>query len=236
MVSPHRSLYVIQHTDSEHLGHLEDHLEGRNIRFTYMRPHATGGTLPATVSYTDGVILLGGGPWGSAGGRDVPTLDQEIALVRDCMLRGTPVVGLGLGAQILTLASGGRVESCPTRFEIIDARRTTAQALNGFMPETFPVVVYMRDWPVPAPHAEVLATDPGGRALVFQPAPNCLAFAGHPGTKAGIAEDLIMEFEEGADDPRQALDDLRRRQPEIEDALVSIMTGLVQVAGWMDRA
>ena len=60
-----RSLYVIQHTDSEYLGLIEDHLEGRSIGFTYMRPHTPGGKLPATVKFTDGVILLGGGPWGS---------------------------------------------------------------------------------------------------------------------------------------------------------------------------
>ena len=38
-----RSLYVIQHTDSEYLGLIEDHLEGRSIGFTYMRPHTPGG-------------------------------------------------------------------------------------------------------------------------------------------------------------------------------------------------
>ncbi|MDD9878965.1 MAG: hypothetical protein OXR84_16145, partial [Magnetovibrio sp.] len=67
MVQPARSLYVIQHTDAEYLGHMEDHLEGRGIRFTYMRPHATDGTLPATVQFTDGMIVLGGGPGGAAG-------------------------------------------------------------------------------------------------------------------------------------------------------------------------
>ena len=55
-----RSLYVVQHTDSEYLGLIEDHLEGRSIGFSYMRPHTTGGKLPATVKFTDGLVLLGG--------------------------------------------------------------------------------------------------------------------------------------------------------------------------------
>ena len=227
MVAPTRGLYVIQHTDGEHLGHLEDHLEGRNIRFTYMRPHTTSGTLPATVAYTDGVIVLGGGPWGAAGGRDVPTLADEVALVRDCMLRGVPVIAFGLGAQILALASGGGVEPAELRFEIIEASRTRDDALGGFLPEAFPVAVYMRDWPLPPPHADILANDAAGRALLFQPAPNCLGFVGHPGTKAGI-------IEEGPADPGPSLAELRRRQSEFEDALVRIMTGVVSIAGWMD--
>ena len=62
---------------------------------------------------------------------------------------------------------------------------------------------------------------------------NCLGFVGHPGAKAGMVEDLIMEFDETPEDPGPALELLRDRQREIEDALVSIMTGLVQVTGLM---
>ena len=40
-------LSVIQHTQSEWLGGIEDHLEGRGIRFGYHRPFTTGGTLPS---------------------------------------------------------------------------------------------------------------------------------------------------------------------------------------------
>lgn len=234
MVEERRSLYVFQHTDSEHLGHVEDHLEGRNIAFTYMRPHATGGRLPATVKFTDGVILLGGGPWGAGGGRDLPTLAEEVELVRQCMMRNAPVVGFGLGAQILALASGGGVEPGPLVLETTEARRTREDALGGYLPETYPLVQYMRDRPIPPPHADILAVDGQGRPALFQPAPNCLGFSGHPGTKAGIVEDLIMEFEEGPEDPGPALAALRENQKALEDALVPIMTGVVRITGWME--
>lgn len=236
LVAPSRSLYVIQHTDSEYLGFIEDHLEGRNIRFTYMRPHATGGGLPATVRFTDGIILLGGGPWGAAGGRDVPTLKEEVQLVKDALLRGAPVIGFGLGAQILALASGGGVAPCPLTFEVGEARRTRDGALGGYLPESYPLIVYMRDRPVPPPHADILATDAAGRPVLFQPAPNCFGFAGHPGFKAAMAEDLIMEFAEGPEDPAAALEAARACQGRLEDALVPIMTGLVLATGWMAGA
>ena len=59
-----KHLSVVQHTQSEWLGHIEDHLEGRGIRFGYFRPFTAGGTLPDVMTLGDGLILLGGGPWG----------------------------------------------------------------------------------------------------------------------------------------------------------------------------
>jgi len=58
-------------------------------------------------------------------------------------------------------------------------------------------------------------------------------FAFHPGFKLAIAEDLIMEFEESPADTGQTLGELRGMSRRIEDALVPIMTGLVQVTGLM---
>jgi len=46
-------------------------------------------------------------------------------------------------------------------------------------------------------------------------------------------EDLIMEFEEGPENIEAGLAQLRAVQRGIEDALVSIMTGLVQLTGWI---
>ena len=157
-----KSVYVLQHTDSEFLGRMEDHLEGRNIRFTYMRLH-TGTALPATVEFTDAVILLGGGPWGSAGGRDVPTLDGEVEIARACLERNTPVIGIGLGAQILAIAAGGASEPSDLVFEVGAARRVEDGALNGYLPERYPLAVYMRDRPLPPARARILAEDAAGR-------------------------------------------------------------------------
>ncbi|MDD9875850.1 MAG: hypothetical protein OXR84_00225, partial [Magnetovibrio sp.] len=151
------------------------------------------------------------------------------------MLAGAPVIGIGVGAQILALASGGGVEAAPLRFAVGEAARREESALNGFLPERFPVVTYMRDRPVPPPHADILATDEAGDPVIFQPAQNCLGFSGHPGIKLGMIEDLIMEFEESPADPGPGLDALRTVQNELVDALVPIMTGLIQITGWMEQ-
>ncbi|HEV2221214.1 MAG TPA: hypothetical protein VGV08_11725, partial [Casimicrobiaceae bacterium] len=59
-------------------------------------------------------------------------------------------------------------------------------------------------------------------------------FAGHPGLKVAMVEDLIMEFEESPPEVDAELARLRSTQRAIEDALVPTMTGLIQVTGWMD--
>ncbi len=224
---------VVQHTAGEFLGLIEDHLEGRGVRFLYFRPFTAGGGLPVRVDAAAGLILLGGGPWGTKGGRAVPTLTEELELTRTCLTLGKPVVGIGLGAQILAIAAGGDSEGSELVFDVGEARRVEENALNGFLPERFPLAVYMRDRPLPPEDAEILAVDEAGRPALFQVAGNCLGFTGHPGAKLGMIEDLIMEFEESPETPWPAMEALRGAQPAIEDALVRIMTGLVQITGFM---
>jgi GMP synthase-like glutamine amidotransferase len=229
-----RTIAVVQHTSAEFLGLIEDHLEGRRIRFRYYRPFTSGGKLPVAADMAGGLVLLGGGPWGSAGERDVPTLASEVELARHALASGIPLLGIGLGAQVLSIAAGGGSVTAPLVFDVGEALRQREDALQGFLPEYFPLVRYMRDRPVLPKTAEVLATDVDGEPAVFQVGDRALGFTGHPGMKTAMVEDLIMEFAEGPLEPGPALDSLRERRPAIEDALVPIMTGIVKVLGLME--
>jgi len=229
---PMNVVAVIQHTAGEYLGLIEDHLEGRRVRFQYYRPFAAG-KLPAPDLPADALILLGGGPWGAAGVRDLPTLEREVELTRLRLDEGTPVIGFGLGAQILALAAGGWVEARDLTFEILTATRLRDDALNGYLPATFHQVVYMRDWPQPPGDAVVLAEDCRGRPALWQVGENAYGFSGNPGIKLGMVEDLIMEFEEVPQEAAAQLEALRPLQRDLEDELVPIMTGLVQCTSLM---
>jgi len=226
-------IFVIQHTSGEFLGLMEDHLEGRGIRFNYFRPFTAGGGIPATMEFSAGLILLGGGPWGTTGGRAVPTLTEELALTLQALELGKPVIGIGLGAQILAMAAGGGSQASEIRFAVEEATRTADDALGGFLPARFPLVTFMRDKPVLPPDGRVLAENSDGEPVLFQTRGNCFGFVGHPGAKAGMAEDLIMEFEELPDGFGETLERFRGVQKALEDSLVYIMTGLVQATGWM---
>jgi GMP synthase-like glutamine amidotransferase len=226
------TIQVIQHTSAEYLGLMEDHLEGRSIRFRYCRPFTGSVSLPKPQALDEGLILLGGGPWGSAGERDVPTLGEEVALARACLDREVPIVGIGLGAQILALAAGGASESSPLELSVGKARRIKADALAGYLPEEYPLVVYGRDRAILPPGAQVLAIGVEQEPALWQLGRNALGFCGHPGIKVAMVEDLVMEFEEAPEAAGEGLAKLRAVQRTIEDALVPIMAGVVAVAGW----
>ena len=229
-----RYVSVIQHTQSEWLGHVEDHLEGRGIRFGYSRPFAAGGKLPDRNVLGDGLILIGGGAWGTAtADRKLPTLDDEIRLVRACLMLEKPVVGIGAGAQILAIAADGRSQAAPLTFTVGEARRVEADALNGFLPERFPLVVYMRDRPVPPAYAQVLAVDEEGLPALFQIGRNAFGFSGHPGVRRAMIEDLLMESDDIPEDPAVGLQKLLELGGAIEDALVPIMAGLMMLVGYL---
>ena len=226
-------LSIIQHTSAEYLGLMEDHLEGRQIRFKYYRPFVEGNPMPDRDAFGDGLILLGGGPWGAAGSRDIPTLAEEVAVTRSCLMQGKPIIAIGLGAIILAIAAGGSAKPAPLTFSVGEARRIKDDALNGYLPEVFPHVVYMKDAPVLPDYAEILAVDEAGEPAVFQIGENAFGFIGHPGTKPAIAEDLFMEFEEIPENSAAVLDSLNLKKVDIEDALIPIMTGLIQKTGLM---
>jgi GMP synthase-like glutamine amidotransferase len=227
------TVQVIQHTSAEFLGLIEDHLEGRSIRFRYCRPFTGKVPLPKPEALDQGLILLGGGPWGSAGTRDVPTLKEEVALTQAALDQGKPVVGIGLGGQILALAAGGSPQNTDLEFSVGTARKVKDNALEGYLPAEYPLAIYMRDWPLPPAGAEILAVDQQGRPALWQVGERALGFAGHPGLKVAMVEDLVMEFEESPPQVEAGLARLRAVQRGIEDALVPLMTGVVRLTGWM---
>lgn len=228
-----KHLTVIQHTAPEWLGHLEDHFEGRGIRFGYHRPFANGGNLPEVATLGDGLVLVGGGDCGAATlGHLLPTLDAEVRLVRACLMLDKPVLALGLGAQILCLAADGHVEAAPLRLTVGAVRRSAPDALSGLMPETFPLVSYLRDEALPPAYATLLAADAAGGPAVFQIGRTAFGFVGHIGVKRAMIEELVMDAEAPPADTAERLDEIGRLGPAIEDALVPLMAGIISAWGF----
>lgn len=227
-------LLVLQHTESEFLGLIEDHLETRRIGFQYIRPFVDQAWQLKLLDPLDGLVLLGGGPWGTAGSRDLPSLDGEVELCQQYLAKGRPVLGFGVGAQILALATGGTSQTSPLEFKMVQAIRQNVTAAE-FLPDEFDLVRYGRDMAVPSAQAQILAVDQQGAPLVFQVNDNSFGFLANPGVKSGIIEDLIMEFEEVPDDTINQLQALRNAHPRIERSLSKMMIGLIKNTGWMLR-
>ena len=230
-----KKLCVLQHVEAEYLGLLEDHFEGRNIRFRYCRSFTPGASIPSRAEDSDGLILLGAGPKGIVSGDLIPSLGAELRLTRDYLDRGLPVIGIGIGTCILSTAAGGGAEEGPLRFTLDQARRIVPDALKGHLPPTFPVAVYMRDRPVLPASAKILAVGTRDEPVLLQFRDNCFGFVGHPGIKSALIEDLIMEFDEVPENTAETLAGLRAVQTDIAAALAAIMVGLVDATDLMKR-
>ena len=228
-----RTLCVVQHTEAEFLGLLEDHFESRAIRFHYGRPFVPGGAVPRSAEGFDGLVLLGAAPFGVVSGMLLPSLAAELRLTRDFLGRCLPVIGIGAGAAILSVAAGGGAEETDLEVRMTEAHRVRADALDGLLPPTYPLFLCARDRAVPPPYATILARDDAGQPALFALRGNCLGFAGHPGIKSGMVEDLVLAFDAMPDESGAALEALRARQGVLAEALSGIMVGLIKVTGLM---
>ncbi|GAB2676584.1 type 1 glutamine amidotransferase [Thalassiella azotivora] len=150
---------VVQHEDRVPPGRFAD-LPG--LAPTVLRPDR-GDPVPATADGWDGLVVLGGTMAAWEDDR-APWLPAVRALLAAGVDDGTPVLGLCLGAQLLALATGGRVERGPDGPElgVTTVHRlagTGADALAAALPETFPAPQGHHDAITGLPpDAEVLAS------------------------------------------------------------------------------
>lgn len=100
-------LLIIQHCPVTPAGLVGQIAKERGAEITMALPHH-GEPLPNDGSQLDGLIVLGG-PMHAGDDAGYPAFAAVLALIRDCHLRGVPVLGICLGAQLIARAFGKRV-------------------------------------------------------------------------------------------------------------------------------
>lgn len=98
---------VVLHTEQEGPGFLGDDLAAAGIDLTLLRPYA-GDPVPARVD-ADALVVLGG-PMGAYDDAVAAWLPATRDLLATAVADGVPTLGICLGAQLLAVAGGGRVE------------------------------------------------------------------------------------------------------------------------------
>ncbi|GAA1515450.1 type 1 glutamine amidotransferase [Sphaerisporangium rubeum] len=102
----HHRVLVVEHEADAGLGFFEGWLAAAGVTCDVVRPYL-GEDVPAAPG--DGLIVLGGAAsaWDDAG---YPWQPATRALLRTAVETSVPVLGICLGAQLLTMACGGVVE------------------------------------------------------------------------------------------------------------------------------
>lgn len=100
-------LAVLQHADPEGPGLIATRARARGVELVVRRVHR--GEWPPPLDAVDGVVAMGG-PMSAADDARHPHLPAERALLRAALDRELPVLGICLGAQLLALAAGARLD------------------------------------------------------------------------------------------------------------------------------
>lgn len=104
---PAATVLVVQHEDTCPPDRLGDWLAEQGVALEVCRPYA-GDAVPDRVT-ADGLLVLGG-HMGAYDDAEAPWLPATRALLASAASSGTPTLGVCLGAQLLAVACGGRVE------------------------------------------------------------------------------------------------------------------------------
>lgn len=105
------SVLIVQHLEPERPAVLGEALLAAGLDVELVRVDR-GEPLPSTAAELDGLVVLGG-PMSASSDDDFPSRRAELALLEDALERGTPSLGVCLGAQLIAVAAGCAISRGP---------------------------------------------------------------------------------------------------------------------------
>jgi len=190
-----KNFAVIQHNYSEFLGLIEHQLEVRDIGFSYFRPFVDQ-ALPASPLPFDALFVLGG-DWPVEGNHEqAQRFASEKALIANFLNAKRPVIGIGLGGQLVAEYAGARSQEK----ELHKAYWTTAHvtelgkedALAKAVDGKRVMVLHRGKTELPDELAPIVVDDEG-QWLAIRAHHLAYGMLFRPELKPGMLEDMIME-------------------------------------------
>jgi GMP synthase (glutamine-hydrolysing) len=111
-----RLVWVLQHDDAEPAALIRTALERLELSVLTFRPDRK--PLPDALGDDCSALVVMGGPFGAYEQEAHPWIVQELALLREALETGRPVLGICLGAQLLAAAGGANVYAADPPKEI----------------------------------------------------------------------------------------------------------------------
>jgi len=135
---------VVEHQADAGIGLVGERIERAGAELFVVGPD-TGREVPRSAEGYDGVVVLGGSP--SPSDDSVSWFPNVRALIRDCLDREVPLLGICLGAQLLGLVAGGRTDLVAGGPEIgVYALQTTTVAADDPLLGDLPTRTRSLEW------------------------------------------------------------------------------------------
>jgi GMP synthase-like glutamine amidotransferase len=138
VVHPEGEVIVLQHSESDGPGAIGRELALRGVPLRVVRLQA-GETLPS--SMVPRAVVAMGGPMAADDDAEFPFLEDARGLLGATARAGLPVLGVCLGAQLLAIALGGRVERGGARelgwYDVERTPASTGDPLFDALPQRF---------------------------------------------------------------------------------------------------
>lgn len=185
---------VVQHTYSEFLGLIENHLEKRDIGFNYFRPFV-GQDLPGSAAQFDALFLLAGAyPINNL--EHCPWVGDELRVIEIFRQAKRPVVGIGFGGLLIAQALGAGIQAQPSHQAYWTTAHKTPVGEGDLVAEAMQgkkvLVMYHGDAILPDTVKPILVDD-NGHWLAVKADDLTYGFLFRPEIKPGMIEDIIME-------------------------------------------
>ncbi len=198
-------LLVVQPSEIDPVGRLGQWLEDAGAELEVVRPPR----IPAAEELEEyqGLVVLGG-EMGALDDPEHPWLADVRALLSSAVSRRTAVLGICLGAQLLAVATGGRVAALRAGAEVgtlLVAKRDAAaqDSLLGELPLTPDVLQFHNDEVVRLPpSAQLLASSPNSENQAFRVGPCAYGFQFHIETEPDTVLDWARRMPETAERAR----------------------------------